>query len=152
MTQAELAALDDEKLIWLCVEPLIRNARAKAPEVKLAVFRQLNGGQKALFSFQTLYGHANQGISRFFLQISYMTDTLDIWSALKSSMKYFGDSEMLTLIDKMEQLYYSDLKLNENIVLLNELDILYRDRITETVKLIGSYIRNNSDVFIQHED
>ncbi|HWQ71980.1 MAG TPA: hypothetical protein VN370_06620 [Desulfitobacteriaceae bacterium] len=62
-------------------------------------------GQRALFLFQVLYGHANNGIPQFFTQVSYFADRLDIWAALKSRMKYFDDTEMLGLIEKMETAY-----------------------------------------------
>jgi hypothetical protein len=52
-----------------------------------------------------LYGHANNGIPQFFTQVSYFADRLDIWAALKSRMKYFDDTEMLGLIEKMETAY-----------------------------------------------
>lgn len=119
MIQQELSEISDEKLIWLCVELIIKEVRGKDPETKSSVIADLNDGLRALFLFQTLYGHAAQGISRFFLQISYLT--FDIWAALKSSMSYFDVSEMLILITKMEQLYYSDLKKTPNLILLTSL-------------------------------
>jgi hypothetical protein len=63
-----------------------------------------------------LYGHTNNGIPQFFDQISYLADRLDIWSALKSGVKYFDDIEMLGLIEKMETAYYEVTKQSENTI------------------------------------
>ena len=152
MKQQELDMLDDEKLIWICVEPTVQKVRGKEPGIKSKVIKKLNDGQRALFLFQVLYGHADQGISRFFLQISYLVETTDIWSALKSAMKYFDDTEMLGLIQKMEQAHHEVIRQNTNTISLDELDKQYKERIPATLKLIGSHIRNNPQVFMQFKD
>ncbi len=66
MKRQEFNMLDDEKLIWICVEPIIRKVRGKDPGVKSQVIMQLNNGQRALFLFQVLYGHTNNGIPLIF--------------------------------------------------------------------------------------
>ena len=149
MKQQELDMLDDEKLIWICVEPIVLRVRGKEPGVKSNIIKQLNDGQRALFLFQVLYGHANFGILQFFNQVSYLIETLDLWSALKSAVKYFDDAEMLVVICKMEQVYYEKMKQNKDILSLDDLDILYKERIPVTVALISSYIRNNPEIFLQ---
>ncbi|MEI6102306.1 MAG: hypothetical protein WCP73_10760 [Eubacteriales bacterium] len=121
-------------------------ARGKDPETKSRVLKQLNDGQRALFLFQVLYGHAHNGTAQFFGYLSYLTDQLDMWTALKSAMKYFGDTEMVNLIAKMEQAYAS------KETPLDELDAQYQRLIPETVRRIGTYIRNNPTEFIQLED
>lgn len=152
MKQQEFNLLDDETLIWVCVEPIVQKARGKDPGIKSQIIKQLNPGQQALFLFQVLHGHANHGILPFFNQISYLADRLDIWSALKSGMNYFNDMDMLRLIEKMEIAYYETTKQSENTIVLDELGRLYRQRIPLTLKRIGSYIRENSAEFIQLED
>lgn len=152
MRQKDFNLLDDEKIIWICVEPIVQAVRGKHPQIKSQVIMQLNNGQRALFFFQVLYGHANHGISQFFHQISYLMDTVDIWSALKSGVKYFGDIEMLGLIEKMENAYYTEAKESGNTVFFEELDRLYKEMIPSTVKLVGSFIRNHPAEFIQFQD
>ena len=58
----ESSKLDDEALIWVCVEPIVQKVRGKDPVIKSQVVMQLNTGQRALFLFQVLHGHANNGI------------------------------------------------------------------------------------------
>lgn len=152
MKQQEVDMLDDEKLIWICVEPIVRRVRGKDPGIKSRVVMELSNGQRALFLFQVLYGHANHGVSPFFHQISYLMDTLDIWSALKSGIRYFDDAEMLGLIEKMEGTYYAVMDQNENTILIDELDRLYKKKVPETLKRIGLYIRSNLTEFMQVED
>ena len=147
MEQQEFNILDDERLIWICVEPIIRKVRGKDPEIKSQVFMQLNNGQRALFVFQVLYGHAGNGILQFFAHIAYLADRLDIWAALKSGMNYFNDIEMLCLIEKMEAAYYSVTKQSENMISLSELEKSYKEGIPRTLKRVGSFIRNNPAEF-----
>ena len=149
MNQQEFHMLDDENLIWIYVELIIRKVRGKAPATKSQIIMQLTNGQRALFLFQVLYGHANNGIPQFFAQISYLADRLDIWSALKSGMKYFNDIEMLSLIEKMETVYayYEVAQRREDRILLDELEKLYKERIPFTLKRIGSLIRSNPAEF-----
>lgn len=147
MKQREFNMLDDEKLIWICVEPIVRKVRGKDPTIKSQVIMQLNNGHCSCFKYYM--GHANHGISQFFHQIAYL---LDIWSALKSGMKYFEDTEMLDLIGKMENAYYTAIDQNENTILLDELDRLYKEKVPATLKRIGLYIRSNPTEFIQFED
>lgn len=146
MNQEELNRLNDQQLIWACVEPAILKARGKDPETKAQVLKQLGGGQRAVFLFQVLYGHAQNGISQFFGYISYLADRLDIWAALKSAMRYFGDSEMAALIEKMQQAYASKETPPD------ELDAQYQKLVPETVRRIGACIRSNPAEFISFED
>jgi hypothetical protein len=141
--------LEDDKLIWACVEPNILKVRGKDPNTKSNVFAQLSGGQRALFMFQVLYGHMHNGSSRFFDQISYLADHLDIWAALKLAMNYFGESDMAGLIEKMEKAYATKGIANE---MLSQLDALYQNAIPAALKRIGEYIRNHPAEFIKFED
>lgn len=147
MKQHELFTYNDEKLVWLIVEPIIRKARAKDPSIKAQVYMSLKDGQRALFMFQVLYGHATNGIFQFFSHISYLTDRLDIWSALKSAMNYFSDTEMLSLIEKMENFYTVLLSQDMNKPELMELDNLYNEILPRSLKIIGIRIRNNPSEF-----
>jgi hypothetical protein len=73
--------LDDERVIWNCVEPAISKVRGKSVAEKLQVFRQLSDGQRVLFMFQVLHGHMEHGINGFYDHISYLADQMDIWLA-----------------------------------------------------------------------
>lgn len=151
MKPNDFAMFSDSELIWLCVEPIILKTRGRSPEIKAQVFSQLSAGQRSLFIFQVLYGHAGHGIAAFFQHIGYLTDTLDIWSALKAAMRYFEDIEMLTLIEKMESAYPSMPEQSGDTALLHELDEAYKDRIEESLQRIGAYIRNHPAEFLQSE-
>lgn len=151
MTKNELTKLNDEQLIWACAQPLIWQVRGKDPLTKAQYMKTLSDAQRALFLFQVMFGHAHHGMKLFFEQIAYIAESMDFWAALKSSMKYFNDEQMLSLVGKMERAYIA-LKQGENCsAVLNELDGQYDQRIPSTVKLIGSYIRNNSADFIEFD-
>ncbi|OPX87128.1 MAG: hypothetical protein A4E54_01791 [Pelotomaculum sp. PtaB.Bin117] len=68
MKRQELDMLDDEKTLWICVGPIIRKVRGKDLGKKSQAIMQLNNGQRALFLFQVLYGHANNGIAHFLIR------------------------------------------------------------------------------------
>ena len=93
MNQNELASIDDVAIIWKFAEPLIRDVRGKDPSTKKQGFVQLKEGQRALFMFQVLFGHAGNGTRAFFEYVSHLLGSLDVWSALTSAMKYFDDVE-----------------------------------------------------------
>jgi hypothetical protein len=152
MKLQEFQRLGDEELIRACVEPIIRKARGKDPETKAKVVAGLNSGQRALFFFQVLYGHAGNGIPQFFEQISYLADQLDLWAALKSGIRYFDDTEMLELLEQMETAYHEAAKQSETTIAPNELDRLYQQRIPFTLRKIGSFIRSHPEEFIQLEN
>lgn len=152
MKPNDLAMLSDSELIWLCVEPTILKARGKSPEVKAQVLSQLSAGQRSLFLFQVLYGHAAHGIAQFFHYIGYLADSLDIWAALKAAVRYFEDTEMLMLIEKMEGAYLAMPAQPVNTALLDELDGAYRERISASLQRIGAYIRNHPTEFLQPKD
>ncbi len=147
MKQHELSSLEDEKLVWMFVEPIISKTRGKAPNLKAQVYMSLNSGQRALFMFQVMYGHAGNGIFQFFSHISYLTPRLDLWSALKSAMQYFNDTDMLGLVEKMEIAYSDQLSQAQNVPSLEELNQSYCELIPQTLKRIGAFLRNNPDEF-----
>lgn len=151
MNQNDLFTYDDEKLIWVFVEPIIRKVRGKDPRIKAQVYMTLKDGQRALFMFQVLYGHAANGISQFFLHVSYIAERLDIWSALKSAMNYFGDIEMLGFVEKIQTSYSTLSSYNMNTPLRNELDELYNEILPRTLKRISACIKNNPAEFSDTE-
>jgi hypothetical protein len=142
----ELDVMSDEALIVLCVAPVIRATRGRDPETKARVFQNLRAGQRALFLFQVLYGHAGQGIGPFFEHISYLTEALDVWSALKSAFRYFGDAEMLALVEEMEAAFS-----RKGDLPLKELDARYAAQISVTIHRIATRIRNHPADFFDLE-
>ncbi len=152
MTRNELSEINDEQLIWACAQPLIWQVRGKDPLTKARFMKTLSEAQRALFLFQVMYGHAHHGMALFFQQIAYIAESMDYWAALKSSMRYFDDTDMLNLIGKMEEAYHAQAKGIECGEQLNELDEKYGQRIPLTLERIGAYIRNNPAEFIKLED
>lgn len=89
----EINSLPDTELIWHCIEPIINQTRAKDIKTKLNAYKNLPDDKRALFMVQVLYGHTDNGMKGFFVQISYLADAMDIWSAFKSAFNYFGDKK-----------------------------------------------------------
>lgn len=147
MQPQDFNMLDDEELVWSCAQPIVQKMRGKSPAIKYHVFTQINSAQRALFLFQVLYGHANAGMLPFFGQIAYLADSFDIWSSLKAGMAYFGDAEMLRLIEKMEIAYHEAMEQREYTNPLEELETRYAQRIPITLKQIASHIRNHPEEF-----
>ncbi len=150
MNLNEFSQLNDEQLIWACTQPLIWQVRGKDPLTKAQYMKTLSEAQRALFLFQVMYGHAHHGMALFFEQIAYIAESMDFWAALKASMRYFEDDEMLALIGKMESAYGA-LK-QGNVVSPDELDEQYNQRITATLNIIGKSIRNNPTEYIEIEN
>lgn len=152
MTKNELTKLNDEQLIWACAQPLIWQVRGKDPLIKAQYMKTLSDAQRALFLFQVMFGHAHHGMKLFFEQIAYIAESMDFWAALKSSMKYFNDEQMLSLVGKMESAYIVLKQGNDCSAVLDALEKQYSASIPSTLNLIGACIRNNLSEFITVED
>ena len=98
-------SLDDAALAWACVEPTIRQIRGRSPAVKAAVYAQLTAGQRALLIYGVLRGHSQNGVAQFFGEVGYLVLYVDVWSALRSAMTYFGDDDMRRAVEEMAELY-----------------------------------------------
>ena len=144
--------LDDERLIWACVEPMIIKTRGRSGPEKLMAYGEMSDGQRALFIFQVLYGHMKHGINGFYDHISYLTSQMDIWSALKSGMRYFGLDEMADLIGKMEEVYVCRAEGRVDPVAAEDLDAIYRKLLPALVMSISERIRNHPEDFLRLED
>jgi hypothetical protein len=139
--------MNDKEFIAFYAMPMIREARGETPETKALVLARFREGQRALFLFQVLHGHADGGILGFYRQISYLTETLDVWAALKSAFRYFEDPEMLVLIERMAAAYSAGLPSEDFKAEIDELDRLYAAQIPKTVRQIASRVRNNPEDF-----
>lgn len=147
MESEEFKSLPDTDLIRHCVEPIINQTRAKDIRTKMNVYKNLPDAKRALFMFQVLYGHANNGMKEFFAQISYLANAMDIWPAFKSAFNYFGDEKMSCIIDNIQDAYYKSKQ--DTDFSFDELDILYKEQIDKSVKLLADYIRNNLSLFME---
>jgi hypothetical protein len=159
-------SLDDDALGWTCIEPVIKSIRGKDFAVKSQAYSQLNKGQRALFMFRVFYNHACISLSDFYWWSSYYF-AQPTWSEIKSGLVYFKDDIMYQLLEDMEGILEkktiqgnkntsevafneieNDLELRSSVSLLYE---TFREIAPQTLKIIGTYIRNNPDEFIQFE-
>lgn len=107
MKQQVFGSLDDDSLIWACIEPTIQKIRGKDFSVKGNVYTELSVGQRALLMFQIIYGHTSNGITEFYCLVPYLPSGRGIWQELKKGMQYFGSYSMLKLLGEMERDYYA---------------------------------------------
>jgi hypothetical protein len=106
MTRRAFDALDDASLARAAVEPIIVAVKAKSPGIKSAVYEALSPSRRALFAFWIVYGHAReQGWTRFFREVPYLSAFPDFFDCLRSTFKYIGDEAMLTLVSDVEHVY-----------------------------------------------
>jgi hypothetical protein len=103
----DFEALNDILLIWKCIEPTIQQIRGKNFVVKSEVYSHLTSGQRALLMFQMLYGHTSNGVEEFYTHQSYLLSNKGVWSQLKKGMQYFGDLDMVQILERMDIVYQS---------------------------------------------
>ena len=152
MKRPDFELLNDEEVIWACVEPIMLRTGGKDPEKTAAELERMNDGQRALFLFQILYGHATQGILPLYAQVDHLMEKADVWSGIKAGMQYFGDLEMLNLVEAMEAGWYLIRNKPEELLFVEELEREYNETIPISVKLIASYVRSNASDFIEFEE
>lgn len=150
-------SLDNASIIWACIEPTIKKIRGKDFTVKRDAYDELTMGQRALLMFQIIYGHTSSGILQFFSYVPYVPSGKGIWHELKKAMEYFKDYSMLKIFSELEKDYLAfEEKIHaaddpELVSAIEQHDKMYRDTIPETIKLIGTYIRNNPSEFVKFE-
>jgi hypothetical protein len=166
--QKDFEEWNDTLLIWKCIEPTILQIRGKNFTIKSEAYSHLTAGQRALLMFQMLYGHTSTGIEDFFSHQSYLLSNQGVWSQQEKGMQYFGDCDMVQLLERMEAVYLSltteefkanveqhnvpitgidkGVELSETLSLLNK---SLRDTLPLTIKRVAAYIRNNVDEFVQ---
>lgn len=154
MKRTAFDSLNHFALGWACIEPTIQQIRGKNLTIKSQVYEQLTSGQRALLMFWIIYGHTRNGVAQFYDEVGLLLSQIDIWSELKKGLDHFKDSEMISLIGEMENLYraldgnkYSDD--SEFHATLNRLDSALQKIIPSTFKKISDYIRNNPSEFVQ---
>ncbi len=164
----DFEVMNDISLIWTCIEPTIQQIRGKNFEIKSKAYASLNLGQRSLLMFQMLYGHTSNGAEEFYTHQYYLLSNEGVWSQLKKGMQYFGDYDMMFILEKMEMDFKSQ-KTEEYInaveqpsILFNKytelsssksnLNKLLRDAFPSSIKLVATYIRNNTGEFVQFID
>lgn len=165
INRKKLEELDDISLIWTCIEPTIQLIRGKSFAVKTEAYTHLTTGQRALLMFQMLYGHTKNGVEEFFSHQAYLLLNKGVWSQLKKGMQYFGDYNMMQLLEQMD-IEFQNLKTDEFNELVEQHSVLidnkaessvsmsilnqsFREALPSTIKQVANYIRNNSDEFIK---
>jgi hypothetical protein len=153
--KAKFEALNPHALAWVCIEPTMQQSRAKDLSVKSRIYNQLTTGQRALYMFWVLYGHANNGILPFCTGIASIAG--NIWEELKKSFAYFGDEAMRQLVEEMETLYhkiearnhvFSDFEL---LAIAKRLDSTYHLISPAALVRVADYIRCHPDEFVYFE-
>ncbi len=167
----DFEALNDVSLIWTCIGPTIQQIRGKDFVVKSEAYAPLNPGQRALLMFQVLYGHTSNGVEEFYSHLSYLLINKAVWPQLKKGMKYFGDYDMVQILEKMDIAYqslkvdeynentephsvyitgtYKKAELSESLSNINK---SLSDTLPLSIKLVASYIRDNVNEFVQLTD
>lgn len=159
-------SLDHDALGWACIEPIILSVKGKDFVVKSQAYSQLNKGQRALFMFRVYYNHACISLADFYWWSSYFF-TQPTWLEIKSGLIFFKDDIMYQLLDDMEEILKkkvrkgykdisegafneieNDLELNKSVSLLYK---VFQEIAPQTLKIIGTYIRNNPDEFVKFE-
>ena len=62
----ELQNMDDNALIWVCVQPVILKMRGRNFSIKHEVYEPLSKPMRALVMMQILLGHSSGGAAEFF--------------------------------------------------------------------------------------
>lgn len=141
--QSAMDSLDDSALIWVCIEPVIRQIRGKSISKKKEVSSRLTPGQQALLMFQVFYGHAGDGIAGFYNSTSYLLSDKGFWNELIKGMEYFGCHSMAELIYEMKEQYA------EQIDIAADHDSALERLLPMEVEMVGSYIRCHPAEFIR---
>jgi hypothetical protein len=167
----DFEALNDVSLIWTCIEPTIQQIRGKNFAIKSEAYSHLNTGQRALLMFQMLYGHTSKGVEEFYSHLSYLLSNKGVWAQLKKGIQYFGDYDMMQILEKMgigfQSLETKEFKesaeqhnglapgIDKNAELSASMNLLNKslsDTLPLTIQLVATYIRNHADEFVQIND
>jgi hypothetical protein len=146
MKRQQLNTLDDERLIWACIEPTVREIRGKSLAVKMTASGGLTQGQRALLMLQVMLGHSREGIENFFCQLEYMLSNRGVWKAFRNSALLFRDGRLQQLYGRMESCYF------EKTEDLAGLDAELSEILPGSVKKAAAYIRGFPDEFIRWVD
>jgi hypothetical protein len=169
-------SLEDEMVGAASFQPMLlvyKNKIAEQTEqdhyaVKSQFYRQLTGGQQALFTFYVYHNHAWKSPVEFYWWTAYFLAQPEIWSAIKGGLQYFEADSMLNLLEETEGLLKvkdyprsledfsvsrEDVDTNEELLTaIRSLHAAYRELTPATLKMVGEHIRNNPNEFVDFID
>lgn len=87
---------------WNCIEPYIMQVRNKNQNTKKDMYRLLNIGQKALFSFYVYYNHVSKDIDRFIYFTNHFR-SIGFLSEISKGSDYFKDKDFSIFIDGLNK-------------------------------------------------
>ena len=110
MNREQFDALAKDVLFDACFEPMLRVYKLRMAEqpiknstaMKEQFYLELTDGQRALFTFRAYYNHAIQSPAEYYWWSAYFIAQPNIWSAIKAGLTYFGDRELLEIIEETE--------------------------------------------------
>ncbi|GIP22052.1 hypothetical protein [Paenibacillus sp. J22TS3] len=166
MNRQTFHLLRDDELIEACFNPLIQ--RYKEEQLLgndfTPMFNQMTPGQMAMFVFQTYYIHAAESLKEYYWWSAYYLATGERWTGLKSSLKFFGEDELLRVAEETERVLVDsnhplsfegfDLSrdhLHQHPKLLASIEALeekFQDIVPGTIGRIAAYIRQHPEEFI----
>ncbi len=150
MAKALFNSLANDAVGHACFEPMVpiyqagvRGLNEKAAqEYRVAFFSTLSPGQRALFMFFTYYDHAIRSTSEL-IRISEHYHSAQIFGAVKKSIAYFHDDDMLQTLSEIEQAIGA-----KNQDRIPELYLRMKEISPNTLSVIGEKIRENPAEFI----
>lgn len=104
MERGTFEAFSDERLGWACMEPVFMLIRGKRPEIKAEIIGQLSRAQKALCMFRVFYDHGHKSAAEYYTWLSHMLDMPGYWDGVQEALSFFGDSEMMQLLQDTKNL------------------------------------------------
>lgn len=170
MNRRTFHLLGDEELGQACFDPLIQRYKEEQTLGNdfTTLFNQLTRGQQALFVFQTYYLHATESLTEYYWWSAYYLATEKRWAGLKASLRYFGEDELLDILEStekvlidtghplnLEQFDLSRDHLHQHPKLLASIEVLeerYQEVVPDVVRRIAAYIRSHPDEFIHLEE
>ncbi len=169
--QKPIETMNDAELVFACVEPVIRKIRGKRFEVKSEVTASLPPPIRALLMFQVVYGHASEGVLRFFSSTSYLLERDGMWKAMKGGPRFFRDDRLSCLMGDLESLYNSlfDRMGKDNLGNLDfmldavrsdpiladsiaNIDKMLSDTLQSSICLVAGHIRRNPNEYMLWEE
>lgn len=160
INEENLDSLNNEELIQICMEDIIREIRGKNPEVKSEIYKQLTDGQKIAFAFKVMFDHSKT-VEEFYWYALYLMSELNAWPEMKSKAQLFGDTKLVAIYERIEIALAESKRLETDgnwkvtlsVVITNDLvNGIFNEysRVSEeSIELIGDYIRQNLYEFIQ---
>lgn len=168
MKQAEFDSMSDERLSWVCVEPMLVRIRGKDTATKTQVISSLNPSQQALCMFRVFYDHARGSAEEMYAWVAYMLQTPGYWQGVTKGLSYFEDGRMVQLLEDTRQVIVGHEQKSEGESAFHPFGALERNpdlaeiaaalykRFKEiepgSIKRISSFIRLNPQHFVWIED